>query len=92
MLLGDVSDAKVANNLTISGTVDENNDFVLSIADFPMQQKQNDWQTDVVQIADVDIQQTTYTAGDTTTLYLKFTHADDGDALLSAWSVGTAIS
>lgn len=92
MLTGDVANAKVGNDLSITGTVNENADFTLSIADFPMQQKQNDWQTAEVQIAGVDVQQKTFTAASTTTLYLQFTHASDGDALLKAWSVGTAIS
>ncbi len=88
----DTNTVKVADDLSVTGKVDANADFVISIANFPMQQKQTNWQTTDPQIAGKVIQQTTYTVGDTTTLYLQFKHADDGDVLLKAWSVGTAIS
>ena len=92
ILTDDLANSKVANNLAITGTVDANNDFVISVADLPMQQKQNNWQTADVQIAGVPVNANTYTAGDTTTLYLKFSHASDGDIILNAWSVSTALT
>lgn len=90
ILTGDVANSKVANNLGISGTVNENEDFTLSVASLPMQQKQNNWQTADPQIANVSIASTDYTVANTTTLYLRFTHADDGDIVLAGWGVGTA--
>ena len=92
ILTGDVANSKVSNNLSISGTVNENDDFVLSVANFPIQQKQDDWQTANPQIAGVAINSTSFTAVATTTLYLKFTHADDGDIILSSWSIETALT
>ena len=87
ILTDDVANSKVANNLDISGTVDANADFTLTVEDLPMQQKQNNWQTADVQIASVDIKSTTFTAADTATLSLTFTHATDGDIVLKEWSV-----
>jgi len=92
ILTDDLANSKVANNLEITGTVDANKDFVISVADLPMQQKRNNWQTADVQIAGVAVNENTYTAGDTTTLYLKFGHASDGDIILTAWSVSTALT
>lgn len=88
ILTDDIANSKVANNLGITGTVDANKDFTLTVADLPIQQKQNDWQTADVQIAGVAIKSKTFTAANTTTLSLTFTHATDGDIVLKEWSVG----
>lgn len=86
----DSNSVKVANNLAVTGKVNPNADFTITVKSLPMQQKQNDWQTADVQIAGVAIKSTTFTAATTTDLSLVFTHATDGDALLKEWSVGSA--
>ena len=87
MLTDDVANAKVANNLDISCTVNANDDFDLAVNNMSMQQKQDDWQTAEVQMAGVEISSSAITADGNMKLTMTFTHATDGDVLLKGWKV-----
>ena len=83
----DTNNVKVANNYTVTGRVSHNEDFTITVNAMSMQQKQDNWQTAEVQIANVPISTSDYTTAETKSLVLTFTHADDGDAVLSGWKL-----
>ena len=91
ILTGDLDDAtkaanvKIANNLSVSGTVDPNADFTITVNALPMQQKQTDWQSPDPQIAGVKLD-ATYTVATTKNVAFEFTHATDGDVILKSVS------
>lgn len=95
LLTGDLDTSpntvKVANNLTVSGKNSANGPFTIVVNSLSMQQTQNKWITTDPQIAGVKLaadQISGYEAATTKNVSFTFSHADDGDAFLTAWSVG----
>jgi len=91
MLTGDLdkdpNSVTVAASLTVSGKVDNNNSFKITVNSLPIQQKQNSWQTAEVQIADVDISDRSFSAKNNANVIFEFNHAADGDVVLTSWGL-----
>ena len=84
----DTNSVRVANNLTVTGKVDPNNTFTITVNALPMQQRQNNWQTADPQIAGVALSSAYNATTSVKNVAFGFSHAADGDVLLSEVTFG----